>query len=240
MVRIAGTCLEDFPKCDITLEPDSCLCPKHLFDWGLMSWSSYQKNYFRWSKLGLALDLNGLGPQGKRLRERASGNERGFRGHGCPRRRGHCQSDENRMVGHYWLRNAALAPSDDIRRAISDTREKVSSFARKVHSGEIRGMGGPFTDVLVIGIGGSALGPQFVAQALGRPGEDRLKVHFFDNTDPDGMDLTLAHLRGRFATTLVLVISKKRGHAGDAQRNARSSARFLGEGGWIFRVKPLP
>ena len=49
---------------------------------------------------------------------------------------------------------------------------------------------GPFTNLLVIGIGGSALGPQFVGKALGHPNTDKLRVHFFDNTDPDGIDHT--------------------------------------------------
>ena len=64
--------------------------------------------------------------------------------------------------------------------------------------GSIRGPSpgpkGRFRHLLVIGIGGSALGPQFVCHALGRPGRDRMKVHFFDNTDPDGMDYVLAGL----------------------------------------------
>ena len=40
------------------------------------------------------------------------------------------------------------------------------------------------------GIGGSALGPQLVSYALGRlkAGRDKMRVHFFDNTDPDGID----------------------------------------------------
>jgi glucose-6-phosphate isomerase len=64
---------------------------------------------------------------------------------------------------------------------------------------------------LVIGIGGSALGPQFVGKALGHPEKDKLKVHFFDNTDPDGIDLTLSEIGPELKTTLVLVISKSGG-----------------------------
>ena len=36
--------------------------------------------------------------------------------------------------------------------------------------------------LVVIGIGGSALGPQFVANALGIPGTDAMRPFFFDNT----------------------------------------------------------
>ncbi|MCC5842204.1 MAG: glucose-6-phosphate isomerase [Opitutales bacterium] len=195
-----------------------------------MSWSSYQKNYFRWNKLGLALDLNGLSLKADAFESMRPAMDEAFAAMDALEGGAIANPDEKRMVGHYWLRDAERAPSDDIRRAISETYEKVAVFARKVHSGEIRGTGGTFTDLLVIGIGGSALGPQFVAQALGRPGEDRLRVHFFDNTDPDGMDLTLAHLRGRFPTTLVLVISKSGGTPETRNGMLEAAHAFLGEG----------
>lgn len=121
--------------------------------------------------------------------------------------------DENRMVGHYWLRNADLAPTDKLKEAIRETLEKVREVSNQVHSGILQSPHGPFTDLLVIGIGGSALGPQFVGKALGNPLSDRLKVHFFDNTDPDGIDLTLAEIGSALKTTLVVVISKSGGTA---------------------------
>ena len=62
----------------------------------------------------------------------------------------------------------------------------------------------------VIGIGGSALGPQFVSDALGTD-DDRLRLHFFDNTDPDGFDRMLTSLQHRLEHTLVVVISKSGG-----------------------------
>ena len=42
--------------------------------------------------------------------------------------------DENRMVGHYWLRNPSLAPTPAIRRR-SRRRQSVKAFAAEVHSG---------------------------------------------------------------------------------------------------------
>ncbi|HSH09652.1 MAG TPA: glucose-6-phosphate isomerase [Oceanipulchritudo sp.] len=119
--------------------------------------------------------------------------------------------DENRMVGHYWLRAPHKAPEPAIQSAIGETLDRIEAFAGQVHRGEIQGAGGAYRHLLVIGIGGSALGPQFVAQALGQPGEDRLQLHFFDNTDPDGIDLTLANLRGQLDKTLAVVISKSGG-----------------------------
>jgi glucose-6-phosphate isomerase len=113
--------------------------------------------------------------------------------------------DENRMVGHYWLRAPSLAPSADIRIGIESVRERVREFASRIHDS------GAFTEVLSIGIGGSALGPMFLADALGHPATDRMRLHFFDNTDPDGMERVLAGLEGRLDRTLVLVISKSGG-----------------------------
>jgi glucose-6-phosphate isomerase len=92
--------------------------------------------------------------------------------------------DENRMVGHYWLRDADLAPNDELSRAIRETLAKVKEVTQAVHTGSLQSPQGAFTDLLVIGIGGSALGPQFVGKALGNPNTDKLRVHFFDNTDP--------------------------------------------------------
>jgi glucose-6-phosphate isomerase len=119
--------------------------------------------------------------------------------------------DEKRMVGHYWLRNPALAPTQTIRKEIEDTDAAIKAFAADVHSGKIKGAKGPFKNLLVIGIGGSALGPQFVSHALGDPKTDKIAVFFFDNTDPDGMDKVLAEIGPDLGQTLCVVISKSGG-----------------------------
>ena len=119
--------------------------------------------------------------------------------------------DENRMVGHYWLRNPDLAPTPELKQDIVETQQSIIDFTEKVHRGEIHPpSGGKFTDILSIGIGGSALGPQFVAQALA-PLDAPLAIHFLDNTDPAGIDKVIAQLGDRLATTLVLTISKSGG-----------------------------
>lgn len=61
-----------------------------------------------------------------------------------------------------------------------------------------------FTDIVLLGTGGSSLGAQVLCK-LSRL-EDDIRIHFFDNIDP----LTFKHFweRGRLETTLFLVISK--------------------------------
>ena len=115
--------------------------------------------------------------------------------------------DEKRMVGHYWLRTPELAPDAAIGAAVRASVEAIEDFTARVHAGQVRGAAGAFTDLLCIGIGGSALGPQFVTDALGGAA-DKLRVHFIDNTDPDGIDRVFDALAGRLGTTLAIVTSK--------------------------------
>jgi len=118
--------------------------------------------------------------------------------------------DENRMVGHYWLRNPELAPlhlKDDI----EENLRQIETFVGNIHNGAIRPPNAPrFTDVLSIGIGGSALGPQFVDAALASEFPP-LVIHFIDNTDPVGIDRILNRLKDRLPSTLVIVTSKSGG-----------------------------
>jgi glucose-6-phosphate isomerase len=119
--------------------------------------------------------------------------------------------DEQRMVGHYWLRNSSLAPDAELRRVIDETLDATLSFAEDVKSGRVASAtGGKFTRVLVVGIGGSALGPQLVAEAI-TPVNPPLAIDFFDNTDPDGMARVLERIGAELASTLILVISKSGG-----------------------------
>jgi glucose-6-phosphate isomerase len=120
--------------------------------------------------------------------------------------------DENRMVGHYWLRDSTKAPTPELRKEIDACLAGIKKFAKAVHGGTIKPQKARrFANVLIVGIGGSALGPQFVARALGSPARDRMKPYFFDNTDPDGMDLVLSHIGGGLKETLTVVISKSGG-----------------------------
>ncbi|HEX7900870.1 MAG TPA: glucose-6-phosphate isomerase [Planctomycetota bacterium] len=104
--------------------------------------------------------------------------------------------DENRRVGHYWLRAPKLAP-DGLGAAIEKSVADIKRFAAENRA--------RFPEVLVVGIGGSALGPQLVADALGDPRH----IHFLDNTDPDGVARVLGSLD--LAKTLTIVISKSGG-----------------------------
>ncbi|MFM7269545.1 MAG: glucose-6-phosphate isomerase [Cyanobium sp.] len=120
-------------------------------------------------------------------------------------------ADEQRQVGHYWLRTPSLAPDPVAGAAVAAEVEAIERFAGEVRSGTLRAPGGaPFSDVLWIGIGGSGLGPLLMIRALQEEGRG-LPFHFFDNVDPQGMSRTPAALGERLPTTLVVVVSKSGG-----------------------------
>ncbi|MCJ7803528.1 MAG: glucose-6-phosphate isomerase [Desulfobacterales bacterium] len=119
--------------------------------------------------------------------------------------------DEKRMVGHYWLRAPELAPKREITRDIHKNLQAIKDFSKKVHTGKIKSQKGKlFSRMLIIGIGGSALGPQFVSDAL-KTSRDPIRPYFFDNTDPDGFDRVLKEIKGALSETMTIVISKSGG-----------------------------
>lgn len=174
-------------------------------------WKRFQAHYREFPAARLALDLSRMNFPDDFLPRMAVPMRAAFEAMQELEAGAIANPDERRMVGHYWLRNAALAPTPEIRADIERVLADVAAFAREVHAGRLHGADGPFENLLIIGIGGSALGPQFVAHALGHPATDRLRPHFLDNTDPDGMDRVLAHLAGRLGRTLAVVISKSGG-----------------------------
>jgi glucose-6-phosphate isomerase len=175
------------------------------------SWERFKKYYFEFPKLGLAVDLSRMNVSDEFFATMEPRIQKAFVDMAALENGAIANPDEGRMVGHYWLRNPALAPSPEITREIEETIARVKTFVADVDSGVIRGAKGIFKNLLLIGIGGSALGPQFVAHALGHPLRDNLRIYFFDNTDPDGMHSVLATIGPELGQTLCLVISKSGG-----------------------------
>jgi glucose-6-phosphate isomerase len=174
-------------------------------------WKRFQKYYTEFPALGLTVDLSRMNVDDAFFAAMEPRMQQAFVRMAELEGGAISNPDENRMVGHYWLRNPARAPSAAIRKEIEETVVKIKEFSAKVHAAQIYGAGGPFKNYLLIGIGGSALGPQFVANALGDPRTDKLKPFFFDNTDPDGMDRVLATIGVDLNRTLCIIVSKSGG-----------------------------
>ncbi len=174
-------------------------------------WTQYKEGLWFDRELGVRLDVSRMNPDGRDGEDLAPRLARALDNMAKLEAGAIANPDEGRMVGHYWLRDPGLAPQPEIAAEIRETDERIRAFAARVHDGAVAPPGGGrFTSLLAVGIGGSSLGPQFVAHALGGPG-DRLRPHFIDNTDPDGMDGVLARLGDELARTLTVVISKSGG-----------------------------
>jgi len=120
-------------------------------------------------------------------------------------------STENRAALHTASRdfsnNALLIDGKDVMPEIRAIRNEIKAFAEKIHSGKIAGSTGkPFQHIVVIGIGGSYLGTEFVSEALGAFADKQIRIHYLANVD--------IHNFGKIAscidpeTTLWIVVSK--------------------------------
>ena len=175
-------------------------------------WNRYRRYYCRVESLDLSLDISRMHFDDAFLASMEPAMQKAFKDMDALESGAIANPDEKRMVGHYWLRSPQLAPTKEIALEITGTVEEIQKFAAGVHSGTIKPPKAQrFTQVLAIGIGGSALGPMFVGDALGEPSTDRMKVHFIDNTDPDGIARMLETLRDLLPETLVIVTSKSGG-----------------------------
>jgi glucose-6-phosphate isomerase len=174
-------------------------------------WQRYQDWLYHHEGLGLFLDISRVRFDDAFVKTIQPKFEKAFQDIAALEAGAIANPDEDRMVGHYWLRDPDLAPTPELKQEIVETLDKIHTFAKKIHSGEIHPPDAPkFTDILSIGIGGSALGPQFVAEALGAL-DAPMAIHFIDNTDPAGIDRVLTKLSDRLATTLVIVTTKSGG-----------------------------
>lgn len=175
------------------------------------TWKRFKDHFLHIDALNVSLDISRIHFSDKYLGDMEPEMQESFKAMYALEKGAIANPDEGRMVGHYWLRAPKLAPTPEITQEIEETFAKIKNFAAQVHSGAIKGNTGAFRNLLIIGIGGSALGPQFVSQALGCPKKDKMEIFFFDNTDPDGIDLTLSKLDGKLGETLAVVISKSGG-----------------------------
>jgi len=118
---------------------------------------------------------------------------------------------ENRPALHTAARNFSddpvLVDGKDVMPSIRQVRNEIKTFVSTIHEGKTVGSTGkPFNTLVVIGIGGSYLGTEFVANALHFLADKNMKMMFLSNVD--------IHNFGNIASTidiertLWIVISK--------------------------------
>jgi len=142
---------------------------------------------------------------------------------------GKVNSTENRAALHTASRdfsgNPVFVDENDIMPEIRRVRDEIRAFTQKIHSGEITGSTGKaFRHAVVIGIGGSYLGTEFISQALSAYADKGIELHYLANVD--------IHNFGKIAsqtdpeTTLWIVISKSYTTA-ETLANANQAYEFM-------------
>ena len=102
-----------------------------------MSWKSYNQNIVRYPQFGFSLDLSLMDISEDFNASMEPKVQKAFADIKAIESGAIANPDEGRMVGHYWLRNADLAPSPEIKKSITEPLADLKDFAVKVHSGEV-------------------------------------------------------------------------------------------------------
>jgi len=136
---------------------------------------------------------------------------------------------EGRAVLHTALRNLDGGPvmvdGKDVMPQVRETLDRMEAFAEDVRSGAYQGQGGPITDVINIGIGGSDLGPAMAVKALA-PYHDGPRCHFVSNVD--GADIA-GVLRQCDPTTTLVIVASKTFTTIETMTNARTALAWMSE-----------
>ena len=94
-------------------------------------WQRFQRYFLEYRELGFSLDISRMKFPDDLFEKMGPQIERAFAAMRELEAGAIANPTENRMVGHYWLRNPALAPTPEIRAEIEDTIRRIKAFARK-------------------------------------------------------------------------------------------------------------
>src|SRR5688572_15949496 len=118
-------------------------------------WERYRRYLCRVPSLGLTLDVSRMGFDDEFISRMRPVLASAIAGMDALEKGALANPDEKRMVGHYWLRAADLAPTPEIAAEIRQTIADIKAFASGVHGGQIRPpTAARYAGVLCIGIGG--------------------------------------------------------------------------------------
>ncbi len=140
---------------------------------------------------------------------------------------------EKRAALHTACRQFSDAPllldGKDIMPEIRRVREDIRAFSENVHAGTITGSTGkPFRDAVVIGIGGSYLGTEFLSEALAAFADKGIRLHYLANVDIHNFGKIVSRIDPE--STLWIVVSKSYTTA-ETSANTHQAYTFMKERG---------
>src|SRR5580698_1282457 len=92
-------------------------------------WNRYKKHLCRVDSVGLSLDISRMTFDDAFFAKMEPAIQKAFTAMDALEKGAIANPDENRMVGHYWLRAPQLAPKPELSKEISDTLASIKKFA---------------------------------------------------------------------------------------------------------------
>ena len=140
---------------------------------------------------------------------------------------------ENRAALHTACRRFSdrqvMVDGQDVMTDILRVREKIRRFSKAVHKGTATGSTGKrFEHAVVVGIGGSYLGTEFVSTALDALADRNIRLHFLSNVDIHNFGHVVSRIDPE--ATLWVVISKSYTTA-ETLANTRQAYAFMKDRG---------
>ena len=113
-------------------------------------WQRFQRYFLEYRELGFSLDISRMKFPDDLFEKLRPQIEHAFAEMRELEAGAIANPTEKRMVGHYWLRNPALAPTPEIRAEIEDTIRRINAFTKDVHAGKITADNGTITPTLKV------------------------------------------------------------------------------------------
>ncbi|MFH1577379.1 MAG: glucose-6-phosphate isomerase [Candidatus Margulisiibacteriota bacterium] len=141
-------------------------------------------------------------------------------------------STEGRAVLHVALRNLSGDPikvdGKDVMPEVNKVLAQIEKFTNEVLSGKRTGVTGKkIKNIVAIGIGGSYLGPEYLATAMGSYAKEGMNLRFVANVDATDFAEKTADLNPE--ETMVVIISKTFTTA-ETMQNAKTARQWLLDG----------
>ena len=118
------------------------------------SWNYFQQHCLQMTELGMSIDTSRMNAPNKLPYSLQENFSNAFEQMQELEKGAIANPDENQMVGHYWLRNSALAPTEKIQNQINSTLVNIEQFAEGIHQKKIKPQkSAQFRNVLSLGMG---------------------------------------------------------------------------------------
>src|ERR1700733_8429849 len=92
-------------------------------------WDRYKKHLCRIDSVGLTLDISRMTFDDAFFAKMEPAIQKAYTAMDALEKGAIANPDENRMVGHYWLRAPELAPTRELAKEITDTLKSIKTFA---------------------------------------------------------------------------------------------------------------